>query len=133
MKKKVLFDSYALLAYLKKEDSYDSVKKILARTDCMVIMNELNIGEVYYIIARHRGIEQADYFTDMVLPGLPIKVLSNNFDLILKASKLKAHYAMSYMDCFAIASAIEEKADILTGDPEFKQAADLVKIEWLDS
>jgi predicted nucleic acid-binding protein len=94
-------------------------------------MNELNIGEVYYIIARYRGMEQADFFIEMILPGLPIKVLSVNFDLIVRASRLKAHYAMSYMDCFALASAIEEKADIFTGDPEFKHAEKLVKIEWL--
>ncbi len=131
MKKKVLLDSYALLAYLKKENSYHKVKEALTDSDSIVIMNELNIGEVYYIIARYRGMEQADYFIEVILPGLPIKVLSCNFDLVIRASRLKAHYAMSYADCFAIASAIEEKADIFTGDPEFKSVEKLVKIEWL--
>lgn len=94
MKRKVLLDSYALLAYLKKENSYLKVKEVLTKSDSIVIMNELNMGEVYYIIARYRSIEQADYFIEMILPGLPIKVLSNNFDLIIKASRFKAHYTM---------------------------------------
>ena len=53
------------------------VKETLTKSDYIVIMNALNMGEVYPIVARHRGVEQADYFVEDI-PHLPIKVLSGN-------------------------------------------------------
>lgn len=131
MKKKLLLDSYALLAYLKKEGNYIPVKEALSSEDAPCMMNELNIGETYYILSRQRGREQADYFLEVILPSLPIKAVPNDFSRTIEASKLKAKYPMSYVDCFAAATAISEKASILTGDPEFKLMEKLIEIKWL--
>ncbi|MEW5818290.1 MAG: type II toxin-antitoxin system VapC family toxin, partial [Spirochaetota bacterium] len=132
MKKKTLLDSFALLVYLKKEDKYHTVKDILSSgADNPVIMNELNIGETYYILARERMIEHADYFIEVILPSLPITIVSNSFEQIIEASRIKAKYPISYVDCFAVATAQKEKAVIVTGDPEFKKVEGLVKIEWV--
>ena len=130
MKKKILLDSYALLTYLKKENNYQRVKEVLLSSE-NVIMNELNIGETYYILTRQRGYQQADYFIEVILPNLAIKVLSNSFDQVIEASKIKATYPLSYVDCFAITTALREKAAILTRDPEFKKVEKLVEIEWM--
>jgi predicted nucleic acid-binding protein len=127
----MLLDSYALLSYLKKEDNYQAVKETLSSPDASCIMNELNVGEVYYILSRHRGDEQAEHFIEVILPSLPIKVLPNDFKRVIEASRLKAKLAISFMDCFAIATAISEGATIVTGDREFKKAERLVKIKWL--
>ena len=94
-------------------------------------MNEINIGETYYIIARERGLKQADYFVETVLPNLPVQVIPNSFEQILEASRIKAKYPISYADCFAVATAVREKATIVTGDPEFKKVKNLVEVEWL--
>lgn len=132
MKKKRLLDSYALLTYLKKEDKYQHIKELLSvSAEDHVLMNDLNVGETYYILARARNTDQADYFLEVVLPSLPITVLSNSFKQIIEASRIKAKYPISYSDCFAVATAIREKAAIVTGDPEFKKVEGLVEIEWL--
>lgn len=134
MKRKRLLDSYALLAYLNKEDGFEKVRKVLAnsqKTSFPVLMNELNVGETYYILYRKRGHEQAEYFLDVVLPGLPISMISNDFSAVLAASKIKARHPLSFADCFAVATARRENAAILTGDPEFEQVEELVKIDWL--
>ncbi|OGW13673.1 MAG: hypothetical protein A3G93_10130 [Nitrospinae bacterium RIFCSPLOWO2_12_FULL_45_22] len=132
MKKKKLLDSYSLLAYLKKEDKYQRVKDLLSSSeDNPLIMNELNIGETYYILARERDSGYADYFIEVILPSLPIEILSNSFEQIIKASRIKAKYPISYADCFAVATALKEKAAIATGDPEFKKVEELVEIDWL--
>jgi hypothetical protein len=34
-------------------------------------------------------------------------------------------------DCFALTTAIFEKAALMTGDPEFKKAEAIVEIKWL--
>lgn len=39
---------------------------------------------------------------------------------------------MSYADCFAAALAKHEKAELITGDNEFKQVENEMKIIWLD-
>lgn len=133
MKRKILLDSYALLAYLKKEDNYRKVMELLnsAPADCSIIMNEINVGESYYIIARERGIKQADYFIETILPNLPIDIISNSFNQIIDASKIKADHPISYADCFVVATATREKAMIVTGDPDFKRFKNIVDIEWI--
>ncbi|WP_242455821.1 type II toxin-antitoxin system VapC family toxin [Dissulfurispira thermophila] len=103
----------------------------LAPNDCFIIMNEINVGESYYIIARERGIKQADYFIETILPNLPIDIISNSFNQIIDASKIKADHPISYADCFVVATAIREKAIIVTGDPDFKRFEDIVDVEWI--
>jgi len=127
-------DSYALLAYLNKEAGFEKVRNVLAdaqKSNHPVLMNELNVGETYYILYRKRGQEQAEYFLDTVLAGLPIYMVSNDFNAVVSASKIKARHALSFADCFAVATAQRENAVILTGDPEFKNVEKLVKIDWL--
>jgi ribonuclease VapC len=51
--------------------------------------------------------------------------------LIFHAAEYKAQYVLSYADCFALASAVEYKATLLTGDPEFKKVEHLVDIIWI--
>lgn len=131
MKKKRLLDSFALLAYLKKENNWQRIKDLLSSSENPVLMNDVNVGETYYILARERSMEQADAFLDVILPILPIIIRSNSFEHVIEASKIKARHPLSFADCFAVATALREKAVIVTGDPEFKQVRNLVDIEWL--
>lgn len=135
MNRKRLLDSFALLAYLNKEANFERVKQILAvaqKSGDFVLMNEINIGETYYILFRKRGAQQAEYFLDTILPGLPITLVSNNFESVIEAARIKAEYPLSYSDCFAVAKARRENAMIMTGDPEFKNVEHIVEIEWLN-
>ena len=127
-------DSYALLAYLNKEDGFEKVRNVLAnaqKSSFPVLMNELNIGETYYILYRKRGHKQAEYFLDTVLAGLPISMISNDFNAVIVAAKIKARHALSFADSFVVATAQQENAVILTGDPEFKNVEKCVEIDWL--
>jgi ribonuclease VapC len=127
-------DSYALLAYLNKEGGFEKVRNVLAnaqKSGLPVLMNELNVGETYYILYRNRGHEQAEYFLDAVLAGLPISMISNDFNAVISAARIKARHALSFADCFAVATAQQENAVILTGDPEFKDVENLVELDWL--
>ena len=134
MNRKRLLDSYALLAYLNKEAGFEKVKTHLAvaqESGNFIIMNEINIGETYYILHRKRSAEKADYFIDTVLEGLPILRIPNDFYAIIAAARIKAEYPLSFADCFAIVSAQHEDAVVITGDPEFKKVKHLVEIEWI--
>jgi len=143
MKQKRVLDSFALLTYLNGEAAVEKVRKLLAEaqrtrqseeaahTGDLLLMNEINVGETYYILSRARGTEKADYFLETILPGLPITVVANGFEDIIAAARIKAGHTLSFADCFAVMTAQQHKAVIVTGDPEFKTIEHLVTVDWL--
>lgn len=130
MKRNVL-DSFALLAYLKQEDSYKKVQDLLSSKEIPLLMNDINIGETFYIIAKKRGLAQAEFFINVILPTLPIAKVGNTLTEVIQAARIKARYPISYADSFVVATALREKAAIITGDPDFKHVESIVKVEWL--
>ena len=130
MKKKKVLDSFALLAYLKMEGKYKKVKDLLA-SDEVLFMNDINVGEAFYVLAKERGFEKAEYFVNTVLPNLPIEVVPNALQDVLEAARIKATHSISYVDCFVVATALKKDAAIVTGDPEFKKVQKTVEIEWM--
>jgi ribonuclease VapC len=131
LKKKSVLDAYALLAYLTKENGHARVKDLLASKDSVIVINSINLGEVYYILARGRGICAAEHFLSVILPSLPISVLENSVEDVIAAARIKAKHALSFADCFAAATAIRERAPLVTGDPEFKKVGRALDIHWL--
>lgn len=55
------------------------------------------------------------------LSSLPIHTVVRNRNLILDAARWKARAPISYADAFAVATAIEQKAELVAGDPELKR------------
>ena len=136
MKRKRLLDSFALLVYLNKEKGFQKVREILSMAQAAgqeVLMNEINVGEVYYILARKQGREEAEFFLDTILASLPITPVANTFEDIIDAARIKAEYPISFADCFAAALSKKRNAMLVTGEPEFKKIENLVAIDWLDS
>ena len=131
--KRILFDSHAILKWIQMEPGFDRVKKLIESCrDASVAgyINQINLGEVYYITIREVGLDRAKVFLENFL-RLPIQIILPDSELIWKASEIKAVYPISYANCFAVATALTYEAVILTGDPEFKKAENLVKVEWL--
>ena len=131
--KRILFDAHAILRWTQKERGYQKVKSLLIacrEESALGYMNQINLGEVYYKTIRAIGLEEAQKFLENFL-RLPLSIILPDSELIWKASEIKAEYAISYADCFAAATAIRDKATVLTGDPEFKKIESLVSVEWL--
>lgn len=131
--KRILFDSHAILKWTQKESGYEKVKSVLvACRDKSVtgFMNQINLGEVYYMTIRGVGIDRAREFLQNFL-RLSIRIVLPDGDLIWRASEIKAEHPISYADCFAVATAMEVKATILTGDPKFKKVEKLVPVDWV--
>jgi predicted nucleic acid-binding protein len=131
VKKKSVLDAYALIAFLKKESGHSRVRDLLASEDTSLFINAINIGEVFYIVARDRGIQAADYFLTVILPSLPVVVLDNSLEDVIAAARLKAVHALSFADCFAAATAIREQAPLVTGDLQFKKLGRALEIDWV--
>jgi len=133
VKKKKVFDSFALLVYLNMENGYRKIKDLLSSEETLVIINEINLGEVFYILARRRGLEQAEYFLNTIYLSLPLQKVGNAFQDVMETARIKALYAVSYADCFVAATAVREKAQVVTGDPEFEKLKGMVEIDWLEN
>ena len=62
---------------------------------------------------------------------LGIELVDVGWQLTHAAAQLKSRYRMSYADCYAAALAKEEKAELVSGDGEFKQVEGDIKLRWL--
>ena len=65
------------------------------------------------------------------LKRLGVELVEVDWDHAQAAARLKAKHRMSYADCFAAALAKRSKADLVTGDPGFKQVESDIRIMWL--
>jgi len=122
-----------MLAFLNRESGFEKVRALLQeaeRSKGPLVMNEINIGEVYYMTAKDRSMELAEEFLHR-LETLPIQPVSNSFPDILEAARIKAQFPISYADAFVVATAMRMNAVVVTGDPEFRRVERLVTINWL--
>ena len=129
----LLFDSFAMLRFFYQERGADAVRKLLnnaIEVSAPRLISAINVGELIYITQRRSG-EQAKLQMLVKLKSLGFTILPCSNDLIFRAAELKARFAMSCADTFAVASAIEHGATLVTGDPEFRQVENLVRIIWV--
>jgi predicted nucleic acid-binding protein len=96
----------------------------------LLLLSVVNWGEVFCITLREAGRERADHVAHLI-STLPIQVISADLDLTKQAAEFKATRKMSYADCFAAALAKLRKAELVTGDKEFRQVEKDVRISWL--
>jgi ribonuclease VapC len=122
-----------MLAFLNKEKGFEKVRELMRAAQLSsepLLMNEINIGEVYYMTAKARSPELAEEFLRR-LETLPIQPISNSYADVLQAARIKARFPISYADAFAVATASRMHATVVTGDPEFRQVEHLVTIDWV--
>jgi ribonuclease VapC len=131
--KAYVLDSWAVLAYLEDEDSGQKVADLISDAHehgIPLFMSVVNVGEVWYILAREVSEAEADKGVDS-LRQLGIEFTDVDWKLSRQAGTYKSKNRMSYADCFAAALAKEHKAELVTGDKEFKQVEGEVNVHWL--
>jgi ribonuclease VapC len=130
---RAVLDSFALLAFLRGEAGEEKVAALLERAglrDEPLHMSEVNYAEVKYIVIRRDGEDRWEEIAGE-LPALPIEFHPATRALADVAADFKARYKLSLADAFAAALAKERKAELITGDPEFKALDKEIKIGWL--
>lgn len=129
-----ILDSYALIAHFEDESGGEYVRKVLKAAHAgktKLYMSVINFGEIYYNTYRERGREKAEQVL-FAIEQLPITVVNADMEITIEAAGLKGKHPVAYADCFAAALGIKKKrAKVITGDPEFKQFGETVKVEWL--
>jgi ribonuclease VapC len=128
-----VLDSFAVLAFLFAEPGHEKVLAVLEKavdTDSDLLIAAPNWAEVRYIVERKVGLAEWLEVRARLL-GLPLEVVPAGQELSELAGELKVAKRMSLADCFAAALAKREKAELYTGDPEFKAVERELKVVWL--
>lgn len=128
-----MLDSYAVLTFLFQEKGYEKVLDLFqkaAEADQVLFIAAPNWAEVRYMVERKAGAEQWHEARRKLL-GLPLEVVSADQPLAELAGEIKVVKKISLADCFAIALAKQRKAEVYTGDPEFRTVEKDVKVVWL--
>ncbi len=134
MATKVL-DSWALMAFFMDQPAAEEVEKLLlkaAEDKHKLLLSVINWGEIFYSVMRTYSQEHAEEKV-VEIASLPIEIVPVGEDLTIakQAAIFKALKKMSYADCFAAALAKIKNAELITGDPEFKEVENEIKIGWL--
>ena len=128
-----VLDSWALLCYLEQEPGYEKIIDLFeeaVESSKPLLMCIVNWGEVYYQVMRRFG-DQKVQEIEQLIQTLPITLIEANKELTREAARIKAKKRMAYADCFAVALARLKKAELYTGDPEFKMVEKDIKVHWL--
>ena len=134
LQEKIVLDAWAVLALIFGEEPAGKevrdifVKKGIARSS--IHISWINLGEVYYIVSRKKGPDQAvAVLEDIQL--LPLTLHEPSKTDILSAANLKASHKLSYADAFAVSLAQKIQGTLLTGDPEIIMLGETVKVQPL--
>ena len=133
MPKQVVLDSFALMSFFQNEKGADAVREmILDSVDGKIELSicSVNLGEVWYAVARKISIERADALLNEI-QNMPIEIVDADWELTRQAAEYKMTGKISYADCFAAALSKIRKAELVTGDDEFKKLQAEIKIKWL--
>jgi predicted nucleic acid-binding protein len=122
-------DSWAVLAWLDGEEPEAGVVERTIKRE-RPAMSWMNLVEVHYRMIRDHGRQEADQvlaeLRPLITESLP------GIATMRSVSSLKAEHPIALADCFAIALAAEEKAELLTGDPEIIDRADQLPCKVVD-
>ena len=133
MTKNYLFDAFPLLCWLQEEAGFELVDDLLTEAETgksSVSMQIINLGEVFYRLCRVSGIKRGEEILEKIRM-LPIRILSISDEEVMAAAKIKAKYPISYADAFAVAQALQSRATVVTGDPEYKKVSKVIDILWV--
>lgn len=132
--KQLVVDAWALLALLQGEEPAASQVRIFLEQaqgqQLNLFISLINLGEVFYRIGKVKGEVEAEK-TLAEIRRLAIMIVPVTEQRVFKAASLKIRYPISYADAFAIATADEVGAPLVTGDPELVSLRNVFQLEPL--
>jgi len=132
MSDEYVFDTEAIIAYLYKEPGHEIVADLLdevfsGETDG--VLTETNASEVFYLVARFEGVDDAPTDASLREADRDIRALERQgLELEVAdwriAAEVKADGSISLADAYAVALAYEREATLVAGvDDDFDDLA----------
>lgn len=128
-----ILDSYAVVAFLEDEPGADVVRNLILKAEdgkVKLAMSVVNLGEVWYAIARATSSETADRYIQEI-QGLAIEIIDADWALTHQAAAYKVNGKISYADCFAAALAKKRRGEVVIDDRKFEVLENEIKILWV--
>lgn len=128
-----VLDASAVLALFFDEPGADKVERLLAQAaeaDRPLYISAVNWAEVRYRLARKTGERGSTAARDFER-NMPVEIVAVDREQAEAAAELKHEKGLGLADAFAAALAKAKKADLLTGDTEFRALEKDIKIVWL--
>jgi predicted nucleic acid-binding protein len=96
-----------------------------------LVLHCVNLGEIFYLTAKLKNLAAAEMVLQR-LQGMPVEVLSVSDSMVFAAARLKAQHRISYADAFAVVTANQIGAQLVTGDPEIRElgARGVLNVHW---
>ncbi len=132
MAAKVL-DAYAMMAFFEDEPGADFIRDLILQAEqgsADLMMSVVNLGEVWYAIARTNSTDIADQYIHEI-EGMAIEIVDADWELTRQAAVFKVNGNISYADCYAAALAKTRGAELITGDEEFEVLQNEIEISWI--
>lgn len=131
--KTYVLDTSGLFALLEHKPGAPKIKELLqdaTRGHCRILMSSIHYGEVYGLLLRRRSEAEAAKVMNALSP-LPIALQSADAQRCFRAAEVKITHKLYYVDAFAAALAIENKATLVTCDSDFRRLGHSFPILWL--
>ena len=131
--KATVLDASAMLAMFFGQPGMEQVRDLFhkaSEADRPVFITAVNWAEVLYKMERKHGkagLETARQFERTT----PLEAVPVDRELAEAAAHLKNAHDLGLADAFAAALAKSKKAELVTGDHEFKALEKEIKINWL--
>ena len=131
--KTTVLDASAVLALLFDQPGAEKIEHLFnraAEADKPMLITAVNWAEVLFKMKRKHGAAGWEGVTHFERT-MPLDVVSIGRDLAETAAELKSKHGLGLADAFAAALTQEKKAELVTGDLEFKALEKEIKINWL--
>lgn len=131
--KATVLDASAMLAMFFGQPGMEQVRDLFHKAsdaDRPIFISAVNWAEVLYKMERKHGkagLETARQFERTT----PLEAVPVDRELAEAAALLKNSHKLGLADAFAAALAKSKKAELVTGDHEFKALEKEIKINWL--
>jgi predicted nucleic acid-binding protein len=137
LKKVYVLDACALIAALSNEKGAEKVESAYDEAvsgEAEIVVNIINLLEVYYDEYRIRGAESADEMIGAIMES-PTKIISEiERNVFAEAGRLKASYKISLADSILLAQTKIVDGTLLTSDHhelDIIEAKEPIKFLWI--
>ena len=131
MKKTYVLDACALIAAIKQEEGALVVAELYEeaiRGDVTLLINKVNLLEVYYGFRRDNGMVYADMILKSVINSV-VKISDISIEVLVEAGRIKSEYRrISLADSIALAEASSCGGYLVTADHHEMDALDKAKV-----
>jgi len=131
-KKKIILDTYAILAVIEDEPGAQTVAYIISDEQAELHRGAISLGEAYYILLRRQGKQPAEEIVGSILLDDSFVINEASWQRIKDAAAIKARGGLSYADAFVLGLAQEIQAAVVTGNPEIRASVQPgLQIIWI--